>query len=324
MTILISIGIFLSVILFVEGGFYAYHAFWSPKTKKVKRRLQNPSRGNSVKPTAEQAELLRKRQLSGFAWFDGFMVKIPRLASIEKTLLQANSTMPLGVFLIISGIMAFSGLILASLKNLGIPLMGGCMLVGGIIPYLYMRYQRKQRFAEFQRQLPDALDLVARALRAGHAFSVGMKMVGDEFSDPIGPEFSRAVEEISFGIDVPEALKNLSERIECMDLSFFVTSLIVQRETGGNLAEILESISRLIRQRFELLGRVQALAAEGKLSAYILFGLPFAIAGILWQLNKGYMQLLITDPMGINMITIAGVLMCVGAIIMRKMILSKV
>ncbi|MCZ6802299.1 MAG: type II secretion system F family protein, partial [Nitrospirae bacterium] len=95
-------------------------------------------------------------------------------------------------------------------------------------------------------------------------------------------------------------------------------------ETGGNLAEILESISRLIRQRFELLGRVQALAAEGKLSAYILFGLPFAIAGVLWQLNKGYMQLLITDPMGINMITIAGVLMCVGAIIMRKMILIKV
>jgi tight adherence protein B len=123
---------------------------------------------------------------------------------------------------------------------------------------------------------------------------------------------------------VPEALKNLSERIECMDLSFFVTSLIVQRETGGNLAEILESISRLIRQRFELLGRVAALSAEGKLSAYILFGLPFAIAGILWQLNKGYMQLLITDPMGTTMITIAGVLMCVGAIIMRNMILIKV
>jgi tight adherence protein B len=324
MTILISVGIFLSVILFIEGGFYAYHAFFNAKNKKVKRRLQNTSRVNVGKPTAEQAELLRKRQASGFAWFDAFMAKIPRLDSIEKTLLQANSTMPLGVFLCISGITAFSGLILASTRNLGVPLMGGCMLVGGILPFFYMRWKRKKRFAEFQKQLPDALDLVARALRAGHAFSVGMKMVGDEFSDPIGPEFSRAVEEISFGIDVPEALKNLSERIECMDLSFFVTSLIVQRETGGNLAEILESISRLIRQRFELLGRVAALSAEGKLSAYILFGLPFAIAGILWQLNKGYMQLLITDPMWTTMITIAGVLMCVGAIIMRNMSLIKV
>ncbi len=151
-----------------------------------------------------------------------------------------------------------------------------------------------------------------------------MKMVGDEFPDPIGPEFNRAVEEISFGIEVAEALKNLSTRIECVDLRFFVTTLIVQRETGGNLAEILESISRLIRQRFELLGKVSALSAEGRLSGIVLFLLPFGIGTLLWFLNPTYMGLLITDELGKMMLMISGVLMVVGAIVMKKMIAFRV
>lgn len=324
MTLLISLGIFFSVILFIEGGFHAYHAFLSPKTKTLKRRLRNSPRSLTEKPTQEQLEVLRKKQATGIAWFDNLMSRIPRLDSIERILQQANSTMPLSVFMMLSGLLACAGLILAGLNNWGFPAMAGCTLTGGVLPFAYMYQKRKRRFKEFQRQLPDALELVARALRAGHSFSVGMKMVGDEFPDPIGPEFGRAVEEIAFGIDVPEALRNLTQRIECVDLSFFVTSLVVQRETGGNLAEILESISRLIRQRFELLGRVAALSAEGKLSAYVLFGLPFVISGILWYLNEDYMRLLITDPLGTTMLTIGGTMMTVGAFIMRKMILIKV
>jgi len=119
-------------------------------------------------------------------------------------------------------------------------------------------------------------------------------------------------------------LKNLSTRIECVDLRFFITSLIVQRETGGNLAEILEAISRLIRQRFELLGRVSALSAEGRLSGIVLFVLPFGIGGLLWYLNPAYMGLLVTDPLGQNMLIIGSILMCVGAIVMKKMIAIKV
>ena len=134
----------------------------------------------------------------------------------------------------------------------------------------------------------------------------------------------RAVEEISFGIDVAEALKNLSTRIECVDLRFFITTLIVQRETGGNLAEILESISRLIRQRFELLGKVSALSAEGRLSGIVLFLLPFGIGALLWYLNPSYMSLLVTDEMGKMMLMVSGVLMVLGAIIMKKMVAIKV
>lgn len=324
MTLFISLGIFLTLLLFFEGGYFAYHAYLNPKTKAVKRRLRGAAQVPTNRPSAEQVEVLRRRASSNLPWMDSLLLRLPRLDSIERTLQQANSSMPLGVFLLLSGVFAFVGLGIAAFKNYNVFVMLLAMMVGGILPFAYMLRRRSQRFHEFQRQLPDALDLVSRALRAGHAFSVGMKMVGDEFPDPIGPEFNRAVEEISFGIDVAEALKNLSTRIECVDLRFFVTSLIVQRETGGNLAEILEAISRLIRQRFELLGRVKALSAEGRLSGIVLFLLPFGIGTVLWVLSPGYMSLLMTDPLGQNMIMIAGTMMFVGAIVMKKMIAIKV
>ncbi|MDT7041006.1 type II secretion system F family protein [Candidatus Nitronereus thalassa] len=324
MTILMSIGIFLSVILFIEGGAYAYHAHLNPKTKALKRRLRGSVGSTPTRKTPEQVEVMRKRSSGDMPWIDRLLTKLPKLDSLEKTLQQANSSMPLGVFLFLSVGMAVTGLAIAALNNAPLYAMFIATIVGGFLPWLYMRRQRAQRFKDFQRQLPDALDLVSRSLRAGHAFSVGMKMVGDEFPDPIGPEFNRAVEEISFGIDVAEALKNLSTRIECVDLRFFITSLIVQRETGGNLAEILESISRLIRQRFELLGKVAALSAEGKLSGIVLVLLPFGIGILLWFLNPAYMNLLVTDPMGKNMLTISGVLMVIGSFMMKKMISFKV
>ena len=315
----------MSVILFIEGGAYAYHAHLNPKTKALKRRLRGSVGSSSaIRQIPEQVEVMRKKNSSGMPWMDRLFTKLPKFDSLEKTLQQANSSMPLGVFLFLSVGMAATGLALAALNNAEFYVMLVATILSGFLPLIYMRQQRARRFKDFQRQLPDALDLVSRSLRAGHAFSVGMKMVGDEFPDPIGPEFNRAVEEISFGIDVAEALKNLSTRIECVDLRFFITSLIVQRETGGNLAEILESISRLIRQRFELLGKVSALSAEGKLSGIVLILLPFGIGALLWFLNPAYMSLLITDPLGKNMLMISGVLMVLGSFMMKKMISIKV
>jgi len=324
MTILMSIGIFLSVILFIEGGVYAYHAFLNPKTKALKRRLRGAIAPSAIRQTTEQVDVMRKKHSSGMPWIDRLATKLPNFDSLEKTLQQANSNMPLGVFVLLSLVLAVVGLAIASIMNSELYVMLLMTLLGGILPLMYMRQQRNQRFKNFQRQLPDALDLVSRSLRAGHPFSVGMKMVGDEFSDPIGPEFNRVVEEISFGIDVEEALKNLTTRIECVDLRFFITTLIVQRETGGNLAEILESISRLIRQRFELLGKVAALSAEGKMSGIVLVLLPFGIGALLWFINPAYMSLLITDPMGKDMLLMSGVLMVIGSFMMKKMIAIKV
>jgi tight adherence protein B len=174
--------------------------------------------------------------------------------------------------------------------------------------------------AQFQRQLPEALELIARALRAGHAFFVGLKLVGEEFSEPIGPEFKRAFDEVSMGISVQQALQNLANRVDCLDLKFFVTSVSVQRETGGNLAEIIESLGHLIRKRFELYLKIKALSAEGKVSAIILFALPLVLGLLLYRMNPEYIGLLFTDPIGHTMLMTGSALMIIGAFITMKMV----
>ncbi len=177
---------------------------------------------------------------------------------------------------------------------------------------------------KFERQLPEALDLMARALKAGHAFTGALKMVADEMDDPIGTEFDKTLGEINFGIDVSQALINLSQRVDCPDLRFFVIAIIIQRETGGNLAEILGNIAYLIRERFKLHGRVRVLAAEGKLSAIILVALPFLVALALTFLNPDYLEVLVTDPIGRFMSCFALVMMAFGIVVMKKMVAIKV
>ena len=322
MTIAISIGIFLSIILLVEGAYYCYHQYISPQSRTLKRRL----RGGAARPKegTEALEILRQRKLSGLPWLNDILSTMSNLGGLEKMLQQANSQMPLGVFLLLSGVMGVAGMVVAAFMDYPLLVAGGAGLVCLMLPLMKMKMQRTARFKEFERQLPEALDLMARALRAGHAFSVGMKMVGDEFPDPIGPEFNRTVEEISFGIDTPEAMNNLNNRVVSTDLKFFITALVVQRETGGNLAEIIEAISRLIRQRFELLGRVKALSAEGRLSGIVLFVMPFVMGGVLWWMNEDYMRLLIEDDLGLMMLGAAVLLMLFGAVIMKKMCDIKV
>ncbi|UCH91914.1 MAG: type II secretion system F family protein [Nitrospirota bacterium] len=322
MTIAISIGIFLTIILLVEGGYFFYHQYVSPQNRTLKRRL----RGGAARPKegVEALEIIRQRKLSDLPWLNDILSSMSNLGGLEKLLQQANSQMPLGVFLMISAVLGVAGMVGAAFMDYPLLVAGGIGLVCLMLPLMKMKMQRASRFKEFERQLPEALDLMARALRAGHAFSVGMKMVGDEFADPIGPEFSRTVEEISFGIDVPEAMHNLNERVISTDLKFFITALVVQRETGGNLAEIIEAISRLIRQRFELLGRVKALSAEGRLSGIVLFAMPFVMGGVLWWMNEDYMRLLIEDDLGIMAAGVAGLLMVFGAIVMKKMCDIKV
>ena len=153
---------------------------------------------------------------------------------------------------------------------------------------------------------------------------MGLKLVGDQVEDPIGSEFKKTVEEINFGKSVSEAMLGLSARIDSVDVKFFVTSLLVQLETGGNLAEIIQSIADLIRSRFELLGKVKALSAEGKMSAIIMFALPILVGFGLYAINPDYISLLFTDPLGVNMLTGGITMMLVGAFITKRMIKIKV
>jgi tight adherence protein B len=187
-----------------------------------------------------------------------------------------------------------------------------------------LRSKKKKRMAKFEKQLPEGLGLIARALRAGHAFTSGMKLASEEFGDPLGPEFEETLDEINFGVSVSEALTNLAKRVDCADVRFFVVSVILQRETGGNLAEIIENLAHLIRQRFKFRGKLRVLTAEGRLSATILLILPFVLFLAFLVLSPEYVAYLISDPIGRFMAGIGAFLMFIGVLMIKRIIKVEV
>ncbi len=189
---------------------------------------------------------------------------------------------------------------------------------------MWLLWRRKKRFKKFASQLPGALELIARALRAGHSLSAGFQLVGQEVSEPLGTEFAQVFEEQNLGIPLDEALRGMTDRIPNLDLKFFVTAIILQRQTGGDLAEILDKIGHLIRERFNIWGQIQALTGEGRLSGVVLMGLPPLLFLAAYKLNPDYVMVLFTDPMGRKMMLVAVVMQVIGAFVIKKIVNIKV
>jgi len=246
------------------------------------------------------------------------------MLKLDNLISQANAKYPIGFFILFALFLAFLGFLIGMLviKNQFAAL--GLFVLGGSMPFLYLNVLKRKRIGKFKRQLPEALDLMARALKAGHAFTNGMRLAADQFDDPLGPEFAEALDEINFGISVPDALRNLAKRIDCAEIRYFVVGVILQRETGGNLAELMGILSYLIREKFKFEGKVRTLSAEGRLSAVILIALPFAIAGWLQFSNPRYLSTLFMDPIGKLMIIGAVVMMIIGIFVMKKMVTIEV
>jgi len=319
MNILIGIGIFILTLFLVEGGYTLFKRMKNPERKQVLRRLRGFS---STQYENEIIDIMRKSALSGVPWLNQVLLSFRWTDKLNRLLEQADTEYTLGVFILLSVFMASGGFLIGSW--LAPPLIIPLTLCLGILPFFYIYFKKKRRMEKFQRQLPEALDLIARALKAGHAFTGGLRMVADELDDPIGTEFKKVLHEINFGVGIAEALKNLPNRVECPNLKFFIISVIIQRETGGNLADILEKIAHLIRERFNLQNRVQVLSAEGKLSAIILITIPFFIALVLSVLNPGYIKTLIIDPAGKGLMGFAFIMMIIGIFVMKRMIQIKV
>ena len=200
--------------------------------------------------------------------------------------------------------------------------------IGGILcfalPWVWLFYTRSARLTKFASQLPDAMELVARALRAGHSLAAGMHVVAEEMPPPISKEFARVYDEQNLGIALEETLDGMCGRVPNLDLRFFVTSVAIQRQTGGDLAEILDRIGHVIRERFKILGQVKALTAEGRLSGVVLIALPIGLFLMMMYMKPDYISLLWTDPLGIKMSVMAIVLMIIGAFAIKKIIDIKV
>ena len=194
----------------------------------------------------------------------------------------------------------------------------------GVLPFLFLIFKRKRRMAKFASQLPEALELISRALRAGHSLAAGFNLVGDEMAEPIRLEFARCYEEQNFGIPLEEALQGMTVRVPNLDLRFFATAVIMQRQTGGDLAEILDKIGHLIRERFKIWGQIQALTGEGRLSGIVLLALPPILFVVMYKLNQEYVMVLFRDEMGKKMLAFAVVMQLLGALVIRKIINIKV
>jgi tight adherence protein B len=315
--VLAALWIFIIAIFVIELSLYAFTTLRYPNRKKIRKRLNNLVANDDDQ---QSYDILQKRVLSDVSFFNKLLVHIPGMHSLDRLVQQANSSHSAGFFILLSLFLGTTALLFITLvsKNAAVAMVIAPLMGAG--PFLWLRLKKKKRIEKFQKQLPEALELVGRALKAGHALSSGLKLAADEFSDPIGGEFEETIDEINFGVAVADALKNLSNRIDCPELKFFVVSVILQRETGGNLAEIIENLARLIRERFKFEGKVRVLSAEGRLSAVILVALPFVIAMLLRFLNPEYMQTLFSQQTGRTITLAALVMMAMGVVIIRKMI----
>jgi tight adherence protein B len=191
---------------------------------------------------------------------------------------------------------------------------------GAAIPFLFIRHKAAKRIRQFEQHFPEAIDLIARALRAGHALTSGLGMVADEMRPPIGTEFRLLYDRQNFGMPLPEALRAMANRIPLVDVRFFVAAALTQRESGGNLAEVLDNMSAIMRERFVLKRHVRVVSAHGRVTGWVLGGLPVALAGILTLVAPGHMSLMWTDPLGQQMVMAATALQVVGALIIRRIV----
>jgi tight adherence protein B len=321
MIFFIAAAISIAVFCIIEGVFLILKDRSKPEIKRIRKQLKELS--NQDLSQSEVSLLGHMRPLSDVPWLNRFLVRVPLAKRMDLFLIQADVSYPLGVFLLLSAVLALTGFLLVLMVSRSF-LFSFLGLALGYLPYFILRIIKARRMKKFEEQLPDALDMIARSLRAGHALGSGLEMVGQEFTEPLGPEFTKTVLQINFGVNLEHALRNMAERVDCPDLKFLVVSVMIQRESGGNLGEILESIGRIIRERFALRGKIQTLAAEGKFSAMILIVLPFLIACMLFFINPDYIKELINDPKGRMLIAGSIAMMCVGLFFMKRIINIKV
>ncbi len=247
-----------------------------------------------------------------------------RVGNLPLLLEQADSPVKADMFFAMTGGLGFVGLVGAIIVHSPPPLYPIAFLVMGSLPYMWILWRRSRRFAAFAKQLPDAMELIARALRSGHSLSSGMHVVIEEMPAPISTEFGMAYEQQNLGHSIDQALKSMLKRVPNMDLKFFVTAVVIQKQAGGDLAEILDKIGHIIRERFKILGAVQALTGEGRISGIVLMAMPIAIFIAVYQLNPEYMMTLFKDPLGKKMLAVAAGLQVLGAVVIKKIIAIKV
>ena len=310
---------FLAVVLSLEGLYNVWASRNSAEAKRIAARLAALSGEEQTRASIERtADATRMPRFNALVGTVGAGRRLQTWVTATGMMISA------GELILMSAALFAFGLFLPGL--MGKPLIFGVTLGLGlaVVPWWRVASRRRARIARIENQFPDALDLMGRAMRAGHAFPSAIKMVGQEMSDPLARDFRLLSDEMNYGVPANEALARLAEHLQLPDVSYFVIAVMIQRETGGNLAELLDKIASIVRERLKLQGEIRTLSAEGRLSAIILTCLPFGVGLVVNFTNPDFMSLLWTDPLGLRMVGASMFMMLVGTLWMRKTIRIRV
>jgi tight adherence protein B len=319
--VLFALLLFVAVVLALEGGYSVWASKSSAEAKRVAARLRSLDGAGA----ASSLSIERLKRRSQWSWLDEHLIRLlPNGEKLLRYLETSGTGTTAGEIVVASGAFGLVGFFVPLMLERPLVYSALGALVLGAVPWWRISRRRDERIRMFEKQIPEALDLMGRAMRAGHAFPTAVQMIADEMADPIGQEFRVLFDETNYGVPQQEALLRLADRVPVADLGYFVVAVMVQRESGGNLAELLDNIASIVRARLKLLGQVRTLSAEGRLSAQILIAMPFVTGAIINIVTPQFMAVLWTDPAGIRLVGAALFIMALGIVWMRKIIRIRV
>jgi tight adherence protein B len=311
LTFLVVVVVFLGIWIFAgsEGS-----------QEQIRKRMSAVHKAEKRGEAGIGLKLVRDEMMSSVPWMHQLMMKWSWSTRLQDYLTQSGLAVKPAKLVLMSAVLGLSAYLISgyflSHFYFSLPI----AVVVAVIPLGYVAFMRSRRLHKFEELFPEALDLLGRAVRAGHAFTTGLEMIAKESPEPLAGEFRTTFEEQNFGLPLRDALLNLTERVPIVDVRFFVTALLIQKETGGNLAEILDGLARVIRDRFRIYREVRVRTAQGRLTAGILIALPIMMMMILSVLNPHYIGVLFTDPLGPIVLAVAAVMQLIGSAILWKII----
>ncbi|HET8783353.1 MAG TPA: type II secretion system F family protein [Pyrinomonadaceae bacterium] len=321
--VLIPFVVFVTC-LFLTYALYLFTSRSSDKKKALlKERLAEAIR-SSANSSDSEVQLAREELLSEIPWLNRSLVKIEITSRIKRMIDQADLNITVMRLVLFSGIAGALGFLATFMLSPSILLQAVVGVFAGSFPFLHVMAKRKKRMNRFLQLLPDALDLMGRGLSAGHAFTEALHMVAQEMPEPIAGEFRKTYDEQNLGLSLKLALENMVHRMPLLDLRMCVTAILIQRETGGNLSELLEKVAYTIRERFRIQEDLKTLTLSSRWSAWLLCALPIGLALYMTVMNRDYMEVMWRDPRGHRLLAVAAIMQAMGMLMVRKIMQIKI
>jgi len=313
-----ALSIFIATVLLVMGSYQWWQSHHGKRARRLSKRLQAAMLNSASH--GEDATILKQRVLSDSPGLARLLQRLPHVVALDRMLLQSGLDWSVGLLLLLTVSLPIIAIGVGSLFVLPTSVVlvaSGCIF---LLPTVYVRRCRSKRLRKLEEQLPEATDMLSRALRAGHSLPTALSMAGEELPAPVGVEFGIVFNQINYGVSMNDALAGLTDRVPIPDLRYLVIAVLIQRESGGNLAEILDNVGSIIRKRLQLLDKVRVLSGEGRLGAWILTCLPPAVGSVVYMINSELVATLWTDPAGIRLLWISVAMVAGGVLWMRKII----